>query len=152
MNILYDFEDDSRINEGLLAEMENALELVLKRENVRNEDLQLSLTFVSEEEIREINGMYRNMDKVTDVLSFPQFNCAEEIPECGNLLLGDVVICMDVAQRQAEEYGHSFQREVMYLFVHSLFHLMGYDHMEDDEKTEMRQAEEEIMNMLNLAR
>ena len=72
--------------------------------------------------------------------------------EAGEIALGDVVICTDRARQQAEEFGHSFERELVYLFVHSMFHLLGYDHMEPDEKSEMRQAEEEIMEKLDLAR
>ncbi len=71
---------------------------------------------------------------MTDVLSFPQFDDLNEIPEFGEICLGDVVICKDRALEQAEEFGHSFEREIIYLFTHSILHLLGYDHMEEDEK------------------
>ena len=104
------------------------------------------------EEIRNLNREYRDTDKVTDVLSFPQFDDLNEIPEFGEICLGDVVICKDRALEQAEEFGHSFEREIIYLFTHSILHLLGYDHMEEDEKKEMRQREEEVMAHLGILR
>lgn len=100
-----------------------------------------------------MNLMYRQVDRATDVLSFPlieDFNHISE--ENGEILLGDVVICIEQAEKQAEEYGHSVQRELVYLFVHSVLHLLGYDHMEEDDKAKMRKKEEEIMNLLSLQR
>ena len=113
---------------------------------------ELSLTIVKPEEIRELNKEYRGVDKVTDVLSFPQFEDMGQIPEEGEICLGDVVICDEKVRQQAEEYGHSYDRELVYLFVHSLLHLAGYDHMEEDEKTIMRTKEEEIMQQVDLRR
>ena len=92
------------------------------------------------------------MDRETDVLSFPQFESIEDMPEFGELCLGDVVICLDKVEEQAKEFGHSFERELIYLFVHSLLHLLGYDHMEEDEKKEMRQREEAVMTAIDLNR
>lgn len=132
--------------------MEEAAALVLKREGILNDEVEISVTFYDDNDIRELNRDYRGIDKVTDVLSFPQYERPEEIPEEGFVPIGDVVINIDQALRQAEEYGHSTEREIIYLFVHSMLHLLGYDHMEEDEKTEMRKAEEEIMNELNLVR
>jgi probable rRNA maturation factor len=74
------------------------------------------------------------------------------MPEFGELCLGDVVICLDKVEEQAKEFGHSFERELIYLFVHSLLHLLGYDHMEEDEKQEMRQREEAVMSAIDLNR
>ena len=85
-------------------------------------------------------------------MSFPQYNDPSEIPKEGPAILGDVVICTGQAVRQAAEYGHSADRELVYLFVHSIFHLMGYDHMEEDDKKEMRAGEEMIMNKIGLVR
>ena len=138
--------------ENLSDLMEKAAAATLGREGVPAEDVEISITFVNDEEIKELNAQYRDIDKVTDVLSFPQFESPEELPEEGEIILGDVVLNVEQAKRQAEEYGHSEEREIIYLFVHSLLHLLGYDHMEEDEKAEMRGAEEEIMNELGLPR
>jgi len=92
------------------------------------------------------------VDHVTDVLSFPQYNCIDELPDEGIICLGDVVICSEQALIQAEELGHSPEREIIYLFVHSMFHLMGYDHMDDEEKVDMREKEEKIMSILGIER
>ena len=96
--------------------------------------------------------MYRGIDNDTDVLSFPQFEDMSMLPEEGEICLGDVVICPEKACLQAEEYGHSQMREMVYLFVHSILHLLGYDHMEADEKAVMRQKEEEAMKEIDLGR
>ena len=134
------------------SHMERAALKILEKEGVTNEDIEIDVTFIDNEGIRELNSSFRDTDKVTDVLSFPQFNEPGEIPGEGPVALGDVVICRDQALRQAEEYGHSAERELVYLFVHSIFHLMGYDHMEDEEKREMRAAEEAIMSLIGLER
>lgn len=138
--------------EKFIETMKLAAKLCLERENVTNDDLEISITFVDDEEIKSINSQFRDIDSVTDVLSFPQFEYPDEIPDAGMTALGDVVICEEQAHRQAKEFGHSYERELIYLFVHSMFHLLGYDHMEEDEKKKMRQAEEEIMNKLDILR
>ncbi len=123
----------------------------------------VTVTLVDEESIREYNKENRNIDSVTDVLSFPLQDFYEgeadfdavsdaEFDEDGSLMLGDVVICLNVAKKQAEEYGHSLERETVYLFVHSILHLLGFDHMEDEEKARMRAAEEKIMTKIGLTR
>ena len=126
--------------------------------------LELSITVVGGEEIRSINSEFRGIDKVTDVLSFPQYETVEDLAyELEDALdedsvsiftpmLGDVVLCYDRACEQAEEYGTGVQRELVYLTVHSIFHLLGYDHMEEDEKAEMRAREEAVMAAIGLAR
>lgn len=146
------FDGERLPEEKFLSLMEEAAEYALEHEGVTNEDLEISVTFVDEEEIKEINGQFREIDKVTDVLSFPQFECADDAPEEGLVILGDVVICEDQAKRQAEEFGHSYERELMYLFVHSMFHLLGYDHMEEEEKAQMRSCEEDVMHRLGIER
>lgn len=138
--------------EEFIEVMEKAATLCLDRENVKNNLLEISVTFVDEAEIKEINNQFRQIDSVTDVLSFPQFEFTGDIPENGPVVLGDVVICEQQAKKQAEDFGHSYQRELIYLFVHSMFHLLGYDHMQEDEKIEMREAEEEIMVKLDILR
>lgn len=150
MNIFVDGENLPK--QAMLDKMQEAAETALELEGVTNEELEVSLTFVDEEEIQEINRDYREVDSVTDVLSFPQYETSEDIPEEGYCLLGDVVICTKRAEEQAEEFGHSVEREMVYLFTHSICHLLGYDHMEDDEKAVMRAREEEVMERIGVTR
>ncbi len=145
-------EEGQVLEESLLAKMEEAAKVLFEKEGVDQERVEISLTLVSLEEIRELNRDYRDVDRETDVLSFPQFESVEDMPEFGELCLGDVVICLDKVEEQAEEFGHSFERELIYLFVHSLLHLLGYDHMEEGEKAVMRAKEEEIMKAVELER
>ena len=135
----------------------------------------LELLFVSEEEIRSLNKEKRGVDSVTDVLSFPAMELAAGEPICAaahadcvepimgrrkgewvetgeRIYLGSVVICTKRAHEQAEEYGHSYEREVAYLAAHGLLHCLGYDHMEEGEKRVMRQKEEQLMQKLGLGR
>ena len=145
-------EEGQVMEESLLKKMEEAAGVLFEQEGVDGERAEISLTLVSLEEIRELNRDYRDVDRETDVLSFPQFESVEDMPEFGELCLGDVVICLDKVEEQAKEFGHSFERELIYLFVHSLLHLLGYDHMEEDEKKEMRQREEAVMTAIDLNR
>ena len=150
------FEEGYTVPEELLKKMTEAAEYAIGTENLQKLDkerCQLSVTFVELEEIHELNREYRGVDRPTDVLSFPQFeDISEELPEVGEICLGDVVICEEKAREQATEYGHSFERELVYLFTHSVLHLLGYDHMEEAEKQEMRAREEEIMRHIGLSR
>lgn len=117
-------------------------------------DTEVSLTFTDDEGIRAINAQFRNIDKPTDVLSFPltdyegvDFPVADE-PETS---LGDIVISLERAQQQAREFGHSFEREVAFLTVHSMLHLLGYDHVESEEDdAEMRRRQREILEAMGL--
>lgn len=145
-------DDVQSIPEGMLEKMKEALEAALKREGISGENGQVSLTLAEPEEIRELNRAYRGKDSVTDVLSFPQYDDVSDIPKTGPFLLGDVVINPERAGEQAEEYGHSFEREMVYLFTHSIFHLLGYDHMDEEEKSVMRRAEEDVMRRIGLER
>ena len=145
------FAEEQQVSAEILAVMEKAAEICVRGEGVDPEACEVSVSFVSPEEIHQLNREYRGVDRVTDVLSFPQFESPEEMT--GDLIeLGDVVICREQAEAQAEEYGHSFEREIIYLFVHSILHLLGYDHMEEDEKKEMRAREEEVMGDLGITR
>ena len=110
-------------------------------------DCEVSVSFVDNEEIKELNKEYRGVDKETDVLSFP---IEDEFFAGGPILLGDIIISIEKAYEQAEDFGHSLFREIAYLTAHSMFHLLGYDHMEDDEKTTMREKEKEIMKRLKI--
>lgn len=145
-------EEGQELEASLMEKLNQAASALFEAEGVDMERAEISLTLVSLEEIRELNRDYRDVDRETDVLSFPQYEGVEEMPEEGELCLGDVVICLDKVKSQAEEFGHSFEREFVYLFVHSLLHLLGYDHMEDNEKTVMRAKEEATMKEINLLR
>ena len=146
------FEEEHVVTQDILDTMVKAAEHCLELEHIDKERAEISVTFVEGEEIRELNRDYRDTDRVTDVLSFPQFDDLNDIPEVGEICLGDVVICKDRAEEQAKEFGHSFEREIIYLFTHSILHLLGFDHMEEDEKKEMREREEEVMNYLGIGR
>lgn len=109
-------------------------------------DYEISVSFVDNEEIRQLNRDYRNIDKETDVLSFPM----EEDFMIPMPLLGDIIISVEKAAEQAEDFGHSLEREITYLTAHSMFHLMGYDHMEEDEKRIMRDKEKQVMKRIEI--
>ena len=122
-------------------------------------DAEISLTYVDDERIREINLSERNIDAPTDVLSFPmcEFDENGDIIDADYdgdyLLLGDIVISAERARKQAEEYGHSFLREIAFLTVHSMLHLLGYDHVDDEEgERVMFEKQETILNNLNITR
>ncbi|MBR0140279.1 MAG: rRNA maturation RNase YbeY [Firmicutes bacterium] len=134
--------------------MNRAAELCLENEGMETENTSLSVCFVGKDEIKALNRDYRGVDSVTDVLSFPSWGDEEEISleEGEEFSLGDVVICEDRAREQAEDFGHSYERELIYLFTHSVLHLIGYDHMNDEDKKEMRAREEAVMSELGLTR
>ena len=125
--------------------------------------LVVEILTVSQEEIQTLNRTQRKIDRVTDVLSFPsmegikgkqilQDEHGEELDEEGRIFLGSVVICEARAKQQAQEYGHSYERELFYLAVHGVLHCLGYDHESEDERAEMRALEEHIMKKMNLPR
>lgn len=124
-----------------------------------SEDSEVSLSLVDDERIHELNREYRGVDRPTDVLSFALQEESEEEPEIStgdfgpaDDLLGDVIISVPRAREQAQEYGHSLARELVYLAVHGTLHLMGYDHEQDEERRAMRRKEEEVMARLGLER
>lgn len=117
------------------------LEKLGKREEV-------SISFVDNGTIQTLNKQYRGMDQPTDVLSFPQDELPAELPQ----ILGDIVISLERAAEQAQEYGHSLEREVLFLAIHGLLHLLGYDHQTEQEEKQMRAREEEILVKLGLGR
>lgn len=118
--------------------------------------MEVDITFVDDARIQELNRQYRGTDCPTDVLSFPQEEQGPGEPPVvtgpGNFLLGDVVVSLETASRQAEEYGHGLEREVAYLVVHGVLHLLGYDHDTAEEGSRMRAREEKILGGLGLAR
>ncbi len=129
----------------------------------QTENLVAELSLVGEEKIRELNNSFRHIDAATDVLSFPALNlkAGEKIDKSdfpfdiypgGGVFIGSVAVCEPRCKEQAEDYGHSFEREMNYLICHSLLHLIGYDHEEEKQKEEMRALEEAVMERLGLKR
>ena len=143
------------------VEYENLINKVVdecfKTEGLDKLKLYISITLTVPEVIKEANKKYRNIDKATDVLYFPMFE-KEELEELikNNYdvedVLGDLIISIPKVEEQATEYGHSFERELAYMVVHGFYHLMGYDHMEENDKKEMRQKEDEVLNKLGITR
>lgn len=132
--------------------VEECTRAALEEEEI-SDDAEVSVTLVDNARIREVNAEFRNIDKETDVLSFPMGDESFEVdPDNDAILLGDIVISLEKAQAQAEEYGHSFQREVAFLITHSLFHLLGYDHMTADEEAEMFAKQERVLEKLGITR
>ena len=143
-------------------EYESIILKVLKKcfeiEHLPEEKLLVSVTLTTPQNIKRLNKEYRNIDKETDVLSFPMFEKEEINYMLENKswdyddILGDMVISIPKVQEQAIEYGHSFERELSYMVVHSFYHLMGYDHIKEEDKKIMRPKEEYVLNELNLNR
>ena len=129
-----------------------------EEENIQDSKLYITVTFTNPENIQKINKKYRNIDRATDVLSFPMFEKEdlEEKIEVKDFLyediLGDIIISLEKVEEQAKEYGHSFERELSYMLVHGFYHLMGYDHIEEEDKKQMRKKEEKILEALNILR
>ena len=120
-----------------------------------DDNAEVSVTFLDNSQIRQLNREYRNIDKPTDVLSFPlgENGVYDKNEETQAILLGDIAISMEKAEEQAEEYGHSFQREVAFLTVHSMLHLLGYDHVNGGiEAATMREKEETVLTKLGVSR
>lgn len=157
LEVFYDIED-CKIPVDLLNKVYFG---VLKHLEL-NDEFEVELTVTDEATIREVNLASRNIDKVTDVLSFPSVEIkrpfdikdySQDIDySTGRLMLGEILLCEEKALQQAEEYGHSFERECGFLTLHGLLHLFGYDHIEETDRIKMRQAEESIMADINLPR
>ncbi len=152
-------EEFEEISEKSLVALNNAMADFIESDI----DLAIELIFVDGEEIRRLNAQTRGIDKVTDVLSYPTLDGIKgqalkgedypfDIDEEGNLLIGSIVVCCQRAQAQAKEYGHSYERELHYLIVHGIMHCLGYDHMTEDERAEMREKEEFILGKLGITR
>ena len=161
-----DRQDEIKVNEEFENKIKEIIDYALKEERV-NIDYEISVVFIDNNSIKEINKDYRNIDKVTDVLSFPMLDYEEgkvfkdiylnyEFDESdldeGNLVLGDIALSLEKAEEQSKEFEQSFLRETCYLTIHSVLHLLGYDHIKEDEKAIMRQREEEILKNFNLQR
>lgn len=151
---LLDIEEKKEYEEII----KKVVEQCFKEEKLENSKLYISITLTNPENIQKINKEYRNIDKETDVLSFPMFEkneIEEKIKEndfAHEDVLGDIVISIDKVERQAIEYGHSFERELAYMLVHGFYHLMGYDHIKEEDKIIMRPKEEKVLADLGIGR
>lgn len=148
-----DFSDYTNlVKEDWFTQIDKLLTFAKEQENIE-EEAELSVTFVDKDEIQEINKMYRDKDKVTDVISFA---LEEDEPEITGIemprVLGDIIICTDVAQEQADSYGHSFERELGFLALHGFLHLLGYDHMNEQDEKQMFGRQDQILNAYGLTR
>lgn len=130
------------------------LQKCFNEENLENKKLYVNVVLTDSKNIKNINKEHRGIDKETDVLSFPMYekNELENIHLENEDILGDMVISIEKVQEQAQEYGHSFERELAYMIVHSFYHLLGYDHIKETDKKEMREKEEFILGKLNIKR
>lgn len=150
------------IESGLDCELIKKVFEEVRKEFSLPQNVYVELTVADGETIREVNKEYRNVDRVTDVLSFPALEVKlpfdiKDYPDdidmsTGELMLGEIMLCYDKAVEQSKEYGHSIERESAYLVLHGLLHLMGFDHIEDDDKAIMREEEEKILNKLGITR
>lgn len=151
IEVFYDGIDNLK-EEELIRKV---IECVLREEGIKK-NLDVYVTLTNNETIRKVNAEQRNIDMATDVLSFPMFD-RSEIPDLKKEdktedILGDIIVSIEKVKEQAEEYGHSFERELAYLVTHGMLHLLGYDHIIDEEKAVMRKREEEILEILNITR
>ena len=158
--IIENEQDKVSIDENINILINKVIDICMKSEKLEV-DYEVSVLIVDDEEIRLINKEHRDIDKATDVLSFPmaEFYNGELISDEGDydlefeqLMLGDIIISAETAKRQAIEYGHSFEREVAFLTAHSCFHLLGYDHMEESEEKVMLSKQEAVLEEMGLAR
>ena len=150
--IIYeDIEENKEIEKVIMKVLEKCYEV----EGLLDSKLSICITLTTPGNIRKLNNEHRNVDYATDVLSFPVLY-KEEIEDAKDSAvedtLGDIVISIDKVKEQAEEYGHSFERELSYMVVHGFYHLMGEDHMNEEEKAIMRAKEENVLNKLKIVR
>ena len=144
-------------NEEYKKIIKKVIETCFEEENLKNSKLYVNVILTNPKNIKEINTKFRNIEKETDVLSFPMFekedieflkNSENEIEE----VLGDIIVSIERVKEQAIEYGHSFERELAYMIVHGFYHLMGYDHIEECDRAVMREKEENVLKILNITR
>ena len=139
-------QDEVALDSSVMRAMELSIETCLERQGLAGSEVSLSI--VDDREMHELNLRYRNVDRTTDVLSFP---LEEERPK-EPCLLGDIVVSAPRARQQAGEYGHSLLREMNFLVVHGTLHLLGYDHMTPEEDQEMQRLQEDVLAALGIAR
>ena len=149
---------DIEENKEYEATIKKVVERCFEEEGISASKLCLTITLTTPENIKKINKEYRKIDKETDVLSFPMFEKQELDEIIANKkfeyedVLGDIVISIARVEEQAKEYGHSFERELSYMVVHGFYHVMGYDHIKEEDKQKMRPKEEKILNALKILR
>lgn len=152
MNILLNNNQNQvKISDALMDLIRKSIVTTLETEGIE-ENVEISLLLIDDREIRHLNKEYRDKDAATDVLSFPMYDDLDEALDEGYLYLGDIVISGERALEQAKDFGHSVEREMGYLTVHSVLHLLGYDHMNEADKKIMRKKEEEILEKIDLKR
>lgn len=165
MTIHFESETGDTLDFDYESMLTSVIEATAEEENCPYE-FEVNVTFTDNEGIRQINREFRELDMPTDVLSFPmvsyerpgdfsgleQDSASNFHPETGELLLGDIVISLERAREQAQEYGHSLQREICFLAAHSMLHLFGYDHMEEQERIVMEQKQEKVLQSLGITR
>ena len=163
MKVLIDFDlvdiENTQYDEMIKKntnKISKCVQACLKQENITIKQAQLYIRFTNNKEIKKINKKFRNIDKETDVLSFPIYENYEiredNINKMPVVFLGDIIISIEKIMKQAQEYEHSFERELFYLITHATLHLLGYDHIKNIEKKNMRQKEENIMEVLKISR
>ena len=138
-------QEDFQIDDELTSDIKKSIRICLLQE-LNDDNYEISLSFVSEAEIRKLNSDYRDKDSVTDVLSFP----LDDDFAIQTNLLGDIIICCKRAIEQAKEYNHSIKREIVYLVVHSMFHLLGYDHIDESDRIIMRNKEKSALKEIGI--
>ena len=143
-----ELEPNNKYDELINKVIEKCFEV----EKLKNTKLYINIILTIPSVIKEINQKYRNIDKETDVLSFPMFEKDEIRNVKEEEVLGDIVISVERVKQQAEEYGHSFDRELSYMLVHGFYHLMGEDHIEEEDKKVMREKEENVLSKLGITR
>lgn len=147
-------QSDIEFDEKLEDFIKNICQGVLDHEQLGDVDFDISVTLTDDKEIRKLNSEFRNIDRATDVLSFPMLDFDEEVELFDDVeySLGDIVISTETAIRQAREYGHSIDREMAFLLCHSMLHLLGYDHIEEDDERQMNELQEEILSKMGISR
>ncbi len=166
-NVKIDLDDklvkyvEDKVNKNIDNDINQIVYLLLDHEKIYIDNVSVSIQVLSEEEIRNINKEYRGIDKSTDVLSFPIFEKQEldmlkqeknNDKVIKELELGDIFICLEVVEEHAKEYETGIVREVLYMITHGMCHLLGYDHIEEEDKKVMRQIEEEILNKIGVVK
>ena len=141
-------------NDSYKEIIKKVLKKCFEIEKLENKNLYVNVVLTNAKNIKSINKEHRGIDKETDVLSFPMFekNEVANLDNTNEDILGDMVISIERVEEQAKEYGHSFERELSYMVVHSFYHLLGYDHMTEEDKKEMREKEENVLGILGIRR
>ena len=148
MTIYYNYEAETKLHIPWMNIISDTVTGTLDYMKYGDE-AEVSVSVVDEDEIKALNREFRGIDKITDVLSFP---IGDENPETGEEVLGDIVLCAGKIIAQAKEYGHTRKRELAFLTCHSMLHLLGYDHIEEDERQEMEELQRKILDKIGYTR